>query len=166
MTLIALNHQERTVLERLAARTDHPRQLCRAQTLLWLDDGQSPQEVADLLRISRQTIYNWAARFQQRSDQQVPARLLDAPRCGRPPTVQGVIDRLIEATIDCDPRQIGYRSTVWTAALLVTHLREKHAMEVSRSSVRLALGRLRIRWKRPRHQLALRSATWRQAKGG
>jgi len=32
--------------------------------------------------------------------------------------------------------------------------------------VRLAIQRLRIRWKRPRHTLALRPATWRQAKGG
>jgi len=46
------------------------------------------------------------------------------------------------------------------------HLAEVHHLRVSRVSVNLALGRLRIRWKRPRHLLARPSPTWRQAKGG
>ena len=43
---------------------------------------------------------------------------------------------------------------------------EELGIEVSRKSVGLAIARLRIRWKRPRHQLALRPETWRQSKGG
>jgi transposase len=65
-----------------------------------------------------------------------------------------------------NPRKLGYRSTVWTAALLATYLRDKHQIAVSADSVSLAIARLRIRWKRPRHNLALRPETWRQAKGG
>jgi len=55
---------------------------------------------------------------------------------------------------------------VWTAALLVCYLNDNHRIAVSCQSVRLALARLRVRWKRPRYTLALRPDTWRQAKGG
>jgi hypothetical protein len=49
---------------------------------------------------------------------------------------------------------------------LQQYLEEVHQLGVSRPSVSLALARLRIRWKRPRHHLARRSPTGGQAKGG
>jgi hypothetical protein len=52
---------------------------------------------------------------------------------------------LIEAVIDEDPRELGYHSTVWTAALLIHHLQRVHGIEVSRKSVSAALARLAIR---------------------
>ena len=61
---------------------------------------------------------------------------------------------------------MGYRSTVWTAALLRQYLRDVPRIEVSQRSVSRALERLGIVWKRPRDDLARRSSTWRQAKGG
>lgn len=94
------------------------------------------------------------------------ARLSDGQRSGWPCTAQQIIDPLIDAVIEQDPRQFGYRWPVWTASLLQLYLEQAHRIEVSRQSVSLAIARLRVRWKRPRHQLALRPATWRQAKGG
>jgi transposase len=138
----------------------------RAYALLWLDDGEAVPEVARRLGVTRQTVYNWAARFVERADLAVAARAADAARSGRPPTAAGIIDPLIDAVIERDPRDFDYRSTVWTAGLLVEYLRGEHLLAVSDDSVRLAIRRLRVRWKRPRHRLALRSATWRQAKGG
>ena len=92
--------------------------------------------------------------------------MLDAPRSGRPPTALGIIDPLIEAVIEADPRDYGYRATVWTAPLLQRYLAEAHGIETSRKSVSRAIARLGIRWKRPRHRLGLRPDTWCQAKGG
>jgi transposase len=148
---------------------DHPRdakQLRRAQALLWLHDGQPVLRVAELLRVEPRTVYNWAHAFRGRADLDPLARLLDAPRSGRPPTALGVIDPLIDAVIDHDPRAYGYRATAWTAPLLQRYLEEVHGIATSRKSVSRALDRLGIRWKRPRHRLALRPDTWRQAKGG
>jgi transposase len=48
----------------------------------------------------------------------------------------------------------------------VRYLEDHHEVKVSRQTVRRALARLDLRWKRPRHQLARRSDTWRQSKGG
>jgi transposase len=166
MVDLALSRQERAALAGLAAHTDEARVLRRAQALLWLDADEDVRQVAERLGVSRQTIYNWATRFQRRDDVDIVQRVADGPRGGRPRTAQGLIDPLIDAVIDRDPRTLGYRSTVWTAPLLVEYLREAHQIEVGCTSVRSAIERLRIRWKRPRHTLALRPATWRQAKGG
>jgi transposase len=105
-------------------------------------------------------------RFHDRSEFDLRQRLADAPRPGRPRVGGGGIDPQIAQVIDTDPRDLGYRSTVWTAPLLVRYLQDHHAIEVSRKTVNRAIARLGIRWKRPRYQLALRAETWRQAKGG
>jgi transposase len=133
---------------------------------LWLDDGETVDEVAQRLCVSRQTVYHWCLRFQQRSEQDLRTRLQDAPREGRPPTALGIIDSWLEEVLDTDPRDHGYRHTVWTAALLQHYLRAVHGIVVCRRSIGLAIARLGIRWKRPRHVLGQRPDTWRQAKGG
>jgi len=138
----------------------------RAQALLWLAQGFFVEDVADLLGISRQTVYNWARRFMERDGGDVRQRLTDAPRSGRPPTALGIIDPLLAEVIDRDPRDLGYRATGWTNRLLRRYLKEVHRISVSRRSVSRALARLAIVWKRPRHQLAQRPDTWRQSKGG
>jgi len=131
-----------------------------------LDEEESVAEIAERLQVSRQTVYNWAARVQARDGRPLVAKLLDAPRSGRPPTVQGHIEPCLDAVIGEDPRAFGYHASVWTAPLLKQYLEEGHQMRVSRQSVSLALARLRVRWKRPRYTAARQSPTWRQAKGG
>jgi transposase len=166
MLPLKLSDRLRGELETLLGQTPSAKEWCRARALLWLADGRPVAEVAGLLLVSRQSVYNWADRFERRDDLGLRARLLDAPRSGRPATAMGVIDPLIAGVIDKDPRELGYRSTTWTAVLLARHLERAHDIEVSRRSVGLALDRLGIRWKRPRHELALRPKTWRQSKGG
>ena len=166
MTLPALDSTERKALEHLATWTRDAQQLRRAQALLWLDEGESVAEIADRLRLSRQVIYTWITQFHARQGFDITARVAPGVRSGRPRTVQGRIAPLIAAVITCDPRDLGYRSTVWTAPLLTQYLQEEQALSVSRPSVSRALARLALRWKRPRHRLARRPTTWRQAKGG
>jgi transposase len=166
MALINLNSKELAALEQVLAKTEDVRRLKRAQALIWLAEGDSVDEVANRLRVSRQSIYNWVARFESRSDLPTELRVADGARQGRPRTAKEIIDPLIDEVIDQDPRGLGYGSTIWTAPLLRQYLADKHQIEVCSKSVSFALRRLRIVWKRPRHHLALRAETWRQAKGG
>lgn len=166
MTLITLTTRERRAIEHLMTHTDDAATFRRAQALLCLNRGERVQDIADQFHLSRHAIYKWAARYEHSKHRDLSARLADAPRSGRPCTCCGVIDPLIDHVIDQDPRTLGYRSTIWTAQLLRQYLREAHAIEVSRQSVSLAIRRLCLRWKRPRHHLALRPPFWRQAKGG
>lgn len=153
-------------LVELVHSTHDPRQMHRAQALLWLHEGDTVDEVATRLFVTSRTVFRWCRRFHERQTLALPARLADGPRSGRPRTVSGIIDALLSEVIDADPRQWGYHSTVWTAPLLCQYLRNVHHLQVSRRSVGLALARLDITWKRPRYALARRAHTWRQAKGG
>jgi transposase len=166
MTLLKLSARQRSDPEYLITHSPLTQERCRAQVLLRLDEGEPVEAIAESLRVSRQTIYNWARRFQERSDLDLRPRLADAPRPGRPRTDHGVVDPLIAQVIETDPRGLGYHSTVWTAPLLKQYSRDHHEIEISRKTVSRAIARLEIRWKRPRHQLALRPETWRQSKGG
>ena len=165
MVAVTLSGDERVMLERLLTERVDARVVRRAQALVWLDDGDSVEEIADRLRVSRQCIYNWLARFESRKGEDVLIRLADAARTGRPPTATGIVDPLIDAVIDQDPRRLGYRQTVWTAELLRRYLGEVHHVEVSKRSIHRAIARLDIAWKLPRHTLAHREWFWRQAKG-
>jgi transposase len=166
MTHIKLSRKERQGLEWLIAHTHDARLLLRAQALLWFVTGESVEAIASRLLVSRQSVYNWLDRFQERASSPLAIRLADAERSGRPRTAHGIIDPLIDAVIDQDPRDLGYRSTVWTANLLQAYLSEAHQISVSSKSISFAIAPLGIRWKRPRHQLMLRHPFWRQAKGG
>jgi transposase len=164
--LIELTGKQRIELEQLLTRHADSRLYQRALAGLLLDDGQSVEEIAVALRVSRQSVYNWACRFPQRASLPAAERLTDGTRPGRPVTVKGIVDPLIDAVIDSDPRDFGYNSTVWTAQLLRDYLREQHRRQASLRSIGYSLARLRLNWKRPRHTLARRDPSWRQAKGG
>jgi transposase len=166
MASVILSTRRRIELENFMLQTPSAKERCRAQAVLWLAEGETVEQVAELLHVSRQTVYNWIERFEQRQGFDLRSRVADAPRQGRPPTALGIIDPLIAEVIDRDPRDLGYHSTVWTAPLLREYLEQVHGVAVSRKSVSLAIARLRIRWKRPRYQLSRRPEHWRQAKGG
>ncbi|MGH9855106.1 MAG: helix-turn-helix domain-containing protein [Blastocatellia bacterium] len=166
MALIKLNSREVARLEKLVTSTPDARQLKRAQALLWLTDGEGVEDVARRLRVKRQTVYNWIARFETRAGQTLEERLSDGSRDGRPPTALEIIDSLIDEVIEKDPRDFGYRSTIWTTPLLQRYLSDEHQIKVCAKSVGLAIARVRIAWKRPRHRLALRAWNWQQVKGG
>jgi transposase len=166
MALPSLSPRQRLELEYLASHTPVAKERCRAQALLWVDEGETAEQVAEALRVSRRTVYYWVDRLGDRDGFDLRQRLADAPRAGRPRVGGDGVDPWIDEVIDTDPRALGYHQTVWTAPLLVRYLRDQHQVAVSRKTVSRAIARLDIRWKRPRHQLARRPATWRQSKGG
>jgi transposase len=166
MAPLTLTDRQRAELEHLLAHIPWAKERCRAQALLWIAEGFEVAEVAELMHVTRQTVYNGLSRFQERVERDLRARLLDAPRLGRPRAADGTVDELVAAVIDGDPRQFGSHATVWTASLLSRYLREHHAITVSDRTVSRAIDRLGLRWKRPRHVLALRPETWRQSEGG
>lgn len=165
MTEIRLQSRERVDLENLMLHTPSAKERCRAQAILWLDEGESVEQIGELLHVSRQTVYNWVDRFRHRHGLDLRTRLADAPRQGRPPTALGIIDPLIAEIIALDPGRFGYYATGWTVILIQHHLKQVHGIQVCTRSISLAIDRLRLRWKRPRHQLSRRPDTWRQAKG-
>src|SRR2546430_2736885 len=60
MTSMELNRKERVILEHLISASPDARQVMRADALIWLDEGEPVDEIAQRLGISRQSVYNWA----------------------------------------------------------------------------------------------------------
>ena len=166
MTHFKLSRKERKELDWLLAHTHNARLLQRAQAVRWFVMGESVAAIALRLLVSRQSVYNWFDRCRERDSLPLATRLMDGERSGRPRTAHGSIDPLIDAVIDTDPRALGYRATVWPAALLQAYVSEEPQIEVSSKSGSFAIARVGIRWKRPRSQLMVRAPFWRQAKGG
>jgi transposase len=84
MACIELSDGEVAAIKGLIAHAGDPRHLRRALAILWLCRGDSPQEVADRLCVARSTVYNWAARYQDRESLDLAARVADGARSGRP----------------------------------------------------------------------------------
>ena len=95
MAILELSSRERVLLEIIANEAVNPRLLRRAQALIWLSDGESPDEVAERLSVTRRSIYYLVERFQANGQDEMVKRLDDAPRSGRPSTADGIIDDLI-----------------------------------------------------------------------
>ena len=57
MAPLRLSPRQRSELEYLAAHDPVAKGRCRAQALLWLDEGEAPEQVADSLRVSRRAVY-------------------------------------------------------------------------------------------------------------
>jgi len=129
--IIKLSYKERSELEYLRTLRIESRQSKRALALLLLDEGESVEDVAEQLFVSRQVIYKWVSWFKQRSSLPPADRLLDSLRSGCPATAKGIIVPLIDEVIDDDPRNYGYNTTAWTAELLRQYLSKHHQQEVS-----------------------------------
>lgn len=166
MTMSKLSAKDRRALDQLLASSADGKLLRRAIAVKHWDEGSDVTRIAALVQVSRPSVYNWLARVAR--DQHLPLeeRLATGKRSGRPSRLKGVIDPLIDCVIDASPMTYSYQATAWTAALLRTYLAEQHEIQASLQSVRLAIRRVRVKWKRPRYTLSLRPKTWRQAKGG
>ena len=53
-----LSKKERSMVAEIAAHTEDPKALRRAQAVLWREGGESTREVAERLGVSRRTIFN------------------------------------------------------------------------------------------------------------
>lgn len=84
MAPLIISPRQRLDLEYFVSHTHVAKERCRAQAFLWLDEGESAEQVAELLHVGRRTVYDWVDRFHDRSELDLPQRLADAPNPGRP----------------------------------------------------------------------------------
>jgi len=164
MVALRLTARDRETLSEKARSNADARETRRALALLDLDAGESPTRVAQRYRVSRSTVYEWAARWHD-TDRPRGERLRDAGRGGRPPATRDAVTGVLAGLMPTAPTAHGYRHPAWTTPLLLAHL-AREGVAASDTTVRRALHRLGYRWKRPRFVLSRRAARWRQAKGG
>ncbi len=67
MAPLILSPRQRSESDYLVCHTPVAKERCRAQALLWLDEGETAEQGAETLHVSRRAVYYWVERFQGRS---------------------------------------------------------------------------------------------------
>jgi transposase len=119
----------------------------RAQIILLSAQRRSVPDIAILFAVSRATVRFWIRRF----DAVGPQGLQDDPRSGRPRKATAMVEATLEHALRGDPAQVNahFLATIWTTAMLTLLLHHLN-LTVGQSTVRMALRRMGLRWRRPR----------------
>jgi transposase len=122
----------------------------RAAALLAAHQGRSAGQVAALLGVTRQTVYNWLNTY---AKEERGLDLADAPRSGRPSVWTEELDKLLEATLGQSPSEAGHTALNWTTTLLRKRLASCSSIVISDETLRRRLRQLGYTWKRGRYVL-------------
>jgi len=107
--VVTVTAKERKALEDFVGHgKKSARAITRARTLLLLDEGKKEHELAQLLGVSRGTIYNTRKKYQQKGQAPILALLQEAPRSGRPITLDSRVEAQV-TMIACSPPPTGRR---------------------------------------------------------
>ena len=145
---LTLMEIHRTELEAACAAEKGVRRWKRYQAVLLLGAGQTPAAVAQTLRCSVASVYNWAAAWRQHG----AAGLREGDHGGGQVKLGPGAAAVLGGLLVEDPQTHGQQATGWTVPLLRTELATA-GYAVSMKTVRRALHRLGYRWKRPRYVL-------------
>ena len=145
-----LTAEERAALE-AGLRSSAAFTLRRCQMLLASAEGDSTPSIARALRCNDQTVRNAIHDFNHRGIHALP------PRSSRPHTSQALFDARsldrLRAILHQSPRSFGKATSVWTleVAAEVSFAQGLTPRLVSDETIRTALKRLGVGWKRAKH---------------
>jgi transposase len=151
MSQFRLDSSQRSGLRRELKAASDARFYRRLLALLELDRGRSAAEVAQMLGVTRQSVYNWKSAYMSDPD---PSALIDEDRSGRPPIVGDEVGHLLRGFLARSPQDYGRPHTSWTIPLLQGALERWTGSWYSDDTIRRCLRDLGYEWKRPRYVLA------------
>jgi transposase len=151
MSWFKLNRWQRSRLRLRLKATSDARHYRRILAVLEIDRGRSTADVAEMLGVTRQSVYNWAVTYLRDPD---PSALLDEDRSGRPPIGGEEAARLVRAFLARSPQDYGHPHTSWTVPLLRADVQRWAGLLGSGDTIRRCLQDLGYEWKRPRYVLA------------
>lgn len=120
----------------------------RLQAVLLVAQGHPFQDVAKIVCVSRQTVYDWVHLYL--AQHQVTA-LDDTPRSGRPKVAKSITANRILRELRRNPLRLGYRATVWTVPLLAERLSQLYDCAISPYTLRRRMKDTGLGCKRPRY---------------
>jgi transposase len=122
----------------------------RAIALRLLHLGQSPEQVAQVVLVTANSIYAWHKRWREHGI----AGLRNGKRTGRPAKADRAYVQELERLLDTDPHSLGLPFTIWTINRLRLYLAEQTGILLSYTRFRSLLSREGYRWKQPKHDLS------------
>lgn len=145
-----LSQEQLAEIEQAINGSPYPEVRQRAIAMRLLHLGQSPQQVAQVVLVTSNTIYAWHKRWRE----QGIAGLRDGQRTGRPAKADQAYLKELERVLEIDPRTLGLPFTIWTINRLRLYLAEQSDILLSYTRFRALLSREGYRWKEPKHDLS------------
>jgi transposase len=118
--------------------------------VLEVAEGKSVCEVARLLDVSAQSIYNWIGRYCQQGN---VVALANNYGVGRPSVWTEERSGLLETLMQSSPQTWGYFAVDWTVPLLQEQIVHSTGQQFAEDTIRRELHRLGYVWKRGRYTL-------------
>lgn len=122
----------------------------RAIAIRLLHLGQSPEQVAEVVMVTANTIYAWHKRWRESGLDGLHHR----QRSGRPEKADAAYKQRVEELLLLDPRDVGLDFNIWTINRLRLHLFEESGIRLSYTRFRALLTRMGYSWKQPKHDLS------------
>lgn len=122
----------------------------RAIALRLLHLGQSPEQVAEAVMVTANTIYAWHKRWREAG----VVGLRHQQRSGRPEKADAAYKQRVEALLELDPCEIGLDFNIWTINRLRLYVFEETGIRLSYTRFRALLTRMGYTWKQPKHDLS------------
>jgi transposase len=150
MSRLNLTSWQRQRLRHQLAETRDARLFRRTLAVLEFDHGRPAADIARMLGVTRQSVYDWIEAYTQDHD---PTSLEDEGGRGSHQLLDEDQEHLLEALLAISPQDLGYPHVSWTVPLLQEVLEIATEQRVSDDTLRRALHRLSYVWKRPRYDL-------------
>jgi transposase len=147
-----LTKEQLVEIEEAINHSPYPEVRQRAIAIRLLHKGYKPEQVAELVAITANTIWMWHRRWREGG----VAGLQDQPRSGRPRKATEPYCRALEETLNSDPASYGYSFTVWTMDRLRAHMEQKTGIRLSRARFAMVLEREGYVYRRPKRELTFK----------
>jgi transposase len=150
MIRLRLTSRQRQQLQRQLRQARDVGLYRRTLAVLEFYQGRSAADIAHMLGVTRQSVYNWVEAYQ---DTMQPAALEDDGGRGRYPLLDEDDEHLLAALLAISPQDLDYPNTGWTVPLLQEVFEICTDQRLSDDTLRRALRRMDYVWKRPRYIL-------------
>jgi len=155
--------RDRHRLQKALGAVREARLFRRVQAVWLAAKGKQLAEVAEITALSVRSVYRVVKRYlkSRRIED-----LTDKPRPGRPPEAPGLTRAKILRELRRSRLRLGYRTNVWTVAILAHRLNERYQCDIGPWALRQRMRQIGLTCKRPRYFYSQRAAHVAQKKGG
>lgn len=144
-----LKEEELSIIQQAMEYDKRPEVRTRATAIHMLYKGLTQQEAAELLNVTRTTVWYWRTRWLEGGIE----GLANQAHGGRPTKADEAYIQQLEATLEQDPLSLGYAFSVWTIERLGQHMAQQTGIELSYERLRVLLRRLGYVYRRPKRDL-------------
>jgi transposase len=149
-------------LQRALLKATDTRIYIRLKAVFLVAAGMSISSVAKLFAKSKRIVYYWMTTYLK---QHQCAALHEGARAGRPLSAPAITDKRILRELKRNPLKLGYRTTVWTVALLAKHLSVRYRCKIHPFTLYRRMKQMELRCKRPRYVYEEKDPNRAQKKG-